>query len=142
MGPSDRNIKENFEEIDPKAVLEKVANLPITQWNYIADQADTLHLGPMAQDFAAAFGLGNNEKRISMMDSDGVALAAIKGLNQIVEDKDKEILKLKKESEAQAKLIAKLALRLNAIEDAVSKPTQEQSNAHVLSTSSKTKPRF
>ena len=119
LGPSDRNIKENFQEIEPKEVLAKVATLPITKWNYKEDENRTLHLGPMAQDFAAAFGLGDNEKRISMMDSDGVALAAIKGLNQIVEEKDKEIKDLKGTVEKQRELMMELAERLERLEAAV-----------------------
>jgi hypothetical protein len=126
LGPSDRNLKENFEEIDAKEVLAKVANLPITKWNYKADENRTLHIGPMAQDFKAAFGLGDNEKKISMMDSDGVALAAIKGLSQIVDDKNKEIANLKDTVKAQAELadrqaelLVELAERLERLEAAV-----------------------
>ncbi len=91
QGPSDVNSKENFEEIDAKEVLRKVADLPITRWNYISDEGKTSHVGPMAQDFKAAFQVGTSEKHISMMDSDGVSLAAIKGLSQIVDDKEKTI---------------------------------------------------
>ena len=119
LGPSDRNIKENFQDIEPKEVLAKVATLPITKWNYKDDENHTLHLGPMAQDFAAAFGLGDNEKRISMMDSDGVALAAIKGLNQLVEEKDKEIKDLKGTVEKQRELLIELAERLERLEASV-----------------------
>jgi len=45
----------------------------------------------MARDFHAAFGLGESEKRINTVDADGVALAAIQGLNQKLEEKDREI---------------------------------------------------
>jgi hypothetical protein len=116
LGPSDRNLKENFAEIDAKEVLAKVAKLPITKWNYKADQTQTLHIGPMAQDFKAAFGLGDSDKKISMMDSDGVALAAIKGLSQIVDDKEKEITNLKDTVKNQAEMIAELAERLERLE--------------------------
>jgi hypothetical protein len=36
-------------------------------------------MGPTAQDFRAAFGLGPNDTTISVVDADGVALAAIQG---------------------------------------------------------------
>ena len=81
---SDRNLKENFQPVTPLQVLEKVVGLPISQWNFKTD-ADATHVGPMAQDFRAAFGLGTDERHIATVDADGVALAAIQGLNQKVE---------------------------------------------------------
>jgi hypothetical protein len=82
-GSSDRNRKENFETIDVQAVLERVAAMPIQRWNYIGEE--TPHLGPVAQDFHGAFGVGLDDKHISMVDADGVALAAIQGLNEKLE---------------------------------------------------------
>jgi hypothetical protein len=93
---SDRNVKENFTAINPQQVLAKLAALPVTVWNYKRDSKDVQHLGPMAQDFQAAFGLdGADDKHISVIDENGVALAAIQGLNQKVEAKDAEIQDLK-----------------------------------------------
>jgi len=92
---SDRDTKENFAPVEPRAVLEQVAALPLSQWNYKAD-AGTRHLGPMAQDFYAAFGIGPDDKHIATVDADGVALAAIQGLNQIVREKDAKIRELEK----------------------------------------------
>lgn len=83
---SDRDRKENFSDVDSQSVLQKVIDLPISQWNYKSD-ADTPHMGPMAQDFYAAFGVGPDDKHISTVDVDGVALAAIQGLNRKLEDK-------------------------------------------------------
>ena len=99
---SDVNIKEGFQEIDAKEILRKVKNLPITRWNYIQDENDTAHIGPMAQDFAAAFKLGHSDKHISTIDSEGISLAAIKGLSLIMDEKDSTI-------SAQADEIAKQA---------------------------------
>lgn len=82
---SDRNVKENFRDVNAREVLEKVAALPITRWNFKAD-ATTEHLGPMAQDFYSAFGVGPDDKHIATVDADGVALAAVQGLNQKVEE--------------------------------------------------------
>ena len=78
---SDRNAKENFATIDPAAVLEKVARLPLQSWNYRNDENKVKHLGPMAQDFHAAFNVGPDDKHIATVDESGVALAAIQGLN-------------------------------------------------------------
>ena len=82
---SDRNAKENFTALDGKAVLAKVAALPVTKWNYKTDSSGAQHIGPMAQDFQAAFQLSADDTHISMVDADGVALAAIQGLNEKVE---------------------------------------------------------
>ena len=90
---SDRNSKEAFTAINPRAVLEKVSALPITEWKYKVEADGTEHIGPMAQDFHAAFGLnGADDKHISTVDEGGVALAAIQGLNEKVEGgmKDEE----------------------------------------------------
>jgi trimeric autotransporter adhesin len=51
---------------------------------------NTQHVGPMAQDFHAAFGVGPDDKHIATVDADGVALAAIQGLNQKLEQQLKE----------------------------------------------------
>ena len=91
---SDRNLKENFAAIDPADALEKVLALPITRWNFKNDSR-AQHIGPMAQDFHAAFGTGADDRHIATVDADGVALAAIQGLNQKLEQKDAEITELK-----------------------------------------------
>jgi trimeric autotransporter adhesin len=84
-GSSDRNVKEHFSPVSARDVLEKVSALPISEWNYKADNETLRHIGPMAQDFYAAFNVGMDDKHISMVDADGVALAAIQGLNEKVE---------------------------------------------------------
>jgi hypothetical protein len=94
---SDRNLKANFASIDSCAVLNKVLNLPISTWNYKAEDVATRHLGPMAQDFHAAFGLGSDDRSIGTVDEEGVALAAIQGLYQVVAEKDQRITQLEKE---------------------------------------------
>jgi hypothetical protein len=108
---SDRNLKENFAPVSPREVLDKVAALPIQKWNFKSDTA-TPHLGPMAQDFHAAFGLGTDDKHIATVDADGVALAAIQGLNQKMEElkselnrRDAENTELKQRLEALEQMI-------------------------------------
>jgi hypothetical protein len=85
VSSSDRNRKENFQPVEPSEVLAKVVALPITQWNFKADRVR--HVGPMAQDFHAAFSVGPDDQHIATVDADGVALAAIQGLNQKTEDR-------------------------------------------------------
>ncbi|HUA65817.1 MAG TPA: tail fiber domain-containing protein [Alphaproteobacteria bacterium] len=88
---SDRNAKENLTRVNPETVLSKVASLPVAEWNYKTDKYAE-HIGPMAQDFHAAFGLnGSDDKHISVVDEGGVALAAIQGLNQKVDELKAEL---------------------------------------------------
>jgi hypothetical protein len=107
---SDRNLKENFRPVDNQTVLAKVAALPVTEWNYKSDSQSIQHMGPMAQDFQAAFGLdGRDDKHISVVDEGGVALAAIQGLNAKVEEKEAEIQQLHQQLAALQALIQQLA---------------------------------
>jgi hypothetical protein len=97
---SDRNAKQNFEPVDSKEILERVTNLPLTSWSYRSESNSVRHLGPVAQDFHAAFGLGADDKHIAGLDSSGVALAAIQGLSQELKAKQTEIDQLKQRLEA------------------------------------------
>ena len=104
-----RNAKEHFTTISPAEMLEKVALLPISQWNYKTDPADHKHVGPMAQDFHTMFGLnGAEDKRISLTDEGGVALAAIQGLNQKLDEKDVEIQTLEQQNDSLTERLNKL----------------------------------
>jgi hypothetical protein len=81
---SSREFKQGIVAIDSMDVLDKVTALPISIWRY-KNSAEGNHVGPMAEDFKAAFGLGNDAQHIATVDADGVALAAIQGLNQKLE---------------------------------------------------------
>jgi hypothetical protein len=110
VNASDRNSKEAFAAINPRTVLEQVSALPITQWKYKVDAEGTEHLGPMAQDFHAAFGLnGPDDKHIATVDEEGVALAAIQGLNQKLDE-------LKSELDSRNEENARLKARLDRME--------------------------
>ncbi|PTA67208.1 tail fiber domain-containing protein [Deinococcus arcticus] len=87
---SSRDVKQDFRAVDPVAILNKVAKLPITTWKYRGDTSGGRHLGPMAQDFKAAFNLGTEDTSIGVLDEGGVALAAIQGLNRKLEAKLEE----------------------------------------------------
>jgi hypothetical protein len=96
---SDRNLKTDFAPVDAASVLERVTALPIQQWRFQTEPEGVKHFGPMAQDFRTAFGLGEIPTAIATVDADGVALAAIQGLNRKLETqleaKDAEIGALK-----------------------------------------------
>jgi hypothetical protein len=110
---SDRNAKRDFAPVDSREILEKVAHLPIQTWVFKED-ALVPHIGPMAQDFHAAFGVGPDDKHIATVDADGVALAAIQGLNRKLEDTLK----------ARDERIAGLERRLATLERIISAGTQ------------------
>jgi hypothetical protein len=82
---SSRALKTAFESIDAGEVLARLLALPLTRWQYRASPAEGVHLGPVAEEFHAAFGLGADGQAISTVDADGVALAAIQGLNAKLE---------------------------------------------------------
>jgi hypothetical protein len=110
---SDRKLKENFKPVDCQSVLEKVVAMPLTTWNLKSQSPEIRHIGVMAQDFKAAFAVGEDDRHISTSDADGVAMAAIKALNQNVDDlktelkrRDAENAQLKQRLETLEKLFA------------------------------------
>jgi hypothetical protein len=88
---SDRNAKTSLATVDRYQILEHLSRLPITTWSYKTQMPHVRHLGPTAQDFYESFGLGVDDKYISMVDADGVALAAIQGLYGLVKEKEGQI---------------------------------------------------
>jgi len=76
---SDRNQKHAIVPVDTEAVLQKLGKLPVATWTYNFENG-VRHMGPMAQDFAAAFDVGATNRRIFTVDADGVALASIQAL--------------------------------------------------------------
>jgi hypothetical protein len=96
---SDRNAKTDIRSVDTAEVLERVTQLPIQQWRFRTEGEEVKHVGPMAQDFYAAFGLGEIPTAIATVDADGVALAAIQGLNRKLAEelkrRDMEIVELR-----------------------------------------------
>ncbi len=110
---SDVHGKHAIDPVDAREVLEKVAAMPISTWQWKAEPGTVRHMGPMAQDFHSAFGLGNSDTQIVTIDADGVALAAIQGLNAKLEAergaKDAEIAALRAELVAIRSVLATIA---------------------------------
>lgn len=113
---SDRALKDNFTPVDGQKVLARLAEIPITTWSYKAQDSSTLHMGPAAQDFYAAFGLGEDDKHISTVDAEGVALAAIQGLYQLSQEQEAHIQELEAENAALQKRLDDLEARVAALE--------------------------
>ncbi len=112
---SDRAAKENITPVDSQEILKQLASLPIATWNYKSQEATVRHIGPMAQDFAR-LRVGEDNNYIDEMDANGVALAALQGLDQIVSQQNTRIKELQHANAAQQSQIAELSARLNRIE--------------------------
>ena len=97
---SDRNQKKNVTPADTDAILKKVSRLPISNWTYNEEPTAVRHLGPMAQDFRASFGLGEDDRSFHSVDAHGVALAAIQALERVVSQQEQRIDKLERENRA------------------------------------------
>jgi len=78
-------MAEANEPVDGYEILDKLVALPISTWNYTWDPPTTRHLGPMAQDFMATFGLGDDDKVINMVDANGVNMVAIQALHRKIQ---------------------------------------------------------
>jgi hypothetical protein len=117
---SDRNRKENFLALEGEDVLARLRRVPVSSWNYITQDRSIRHMGPMAQDFYAAFGLGENELMINSVDIDGVNMAAIQALTARTDALQSENAALRQEN---ADLRARVE-RIEAILAAQAAPRQ------------------
>jgi hypothetical protein len=120
---SDRNQKEAIEPVNVDDVLNRLAGLDISSWRYLRSDNGVRHIGPMAQDFYAAFGFGVSNITISTIDAQGIAFAAIQALNQRLMDSNDELHAevdaLKSQSDRMQELAdrnAALEKRLTALE--------------------------
>lgn len=88
---SSRETKTDFEAVEDAWVLERLARLPISVWRYKHMPETDRHMGPMAEDFYAAFGLGPDDKHISPKDIAAVSMVAAKALNDRVRSLDDQV---------------------------------------------------
>lgn len=114
---SDINRKENFRDIDYEEILEKLASLPITEWQFKGETAR--HIGPMAQDFHDAFGLGQSRTTIATVDADGIIMAAIQAQLKLFHHLQQETRSLQEEIKrmrTQFEIIKDFTARLEQLE--------------------------
>jgi hypothetical protein len=118
---SDRRLKTSFFSVDGQEILERLKSIPIMSWRYRAEDSGVRHIGPTAQDFQKAFQLGGDERYISGVDADGVAMAAIQSLYEMVKERDKtieshenRIREMEANLAAQTRLMAELEARLQS----------------------------
>ncbi len=112
---SDSNAKQNIVKIDYEELLNRLDSVPVYLWSYKTQDPAVRHMGPMAQDFYRAFGLGNSDRMISAVDIDGVNLALLKGLkteldkrNQAYEELLLQYLELERQKERIESLLQEL----------------------------------
>lgn len=117
VNSSDRGVKRNFEPVDNQAILQKVADLSISTWSYTAEDESIRHMGPIAQDFYEAFGLGYSESTIATIDIDGVTLSAIKGLHELVQAQQAQITAQQSTITTLQQQLADLEARVSALEN-------------------------
>lgn len=119
LGVSDVNAKEHFSDVSGEDVLQRIAGMPVREWSYKAQDAAIRHMGPTAQDFHAAFGLGEDPLRIGTMDADGVILASVKALENRTRIAGEERAALLAEIERLKAENSALDARLAAVEQAL-----------------------
>ena len=119
--PSDRRRKGNFARVNTSQVLTRVMSLPVQTWNYLGQSPEIRHIGPMAQAFHQAFhrafGTGDDEASIALVDANGVALAAIQAVNERLQ--------------TQAVQLTAIEARLAALEATTATSSVEQVVANV-----------
>jgi parallel beta-helix repeat protein len=117
-GVSDRNAKTAIVALNGAEVLTKLTALPVSQWAYKKEPAVN-HIGPMAQDFYGAFGLGADDKHLAPGDLAGVAVIGVKALHKMIEARDATIAaheaKIVEQESKIATQAAKLAERATEI---------------------------
>jgi len=119
---SDRDLKEAFAPVDDLEILARLAQLPVTTWSYKV-RPGVRHIGPTAQDFYAAFGVGEDDRHIASLDAAGVCLAGIQGLHRLSQEQAARIEALEAENamldqrvRAAEQRMGELEARLTALE--------------------------
>lgn len=115
---SDVNRKHFFLSVSGEDVLDRLRRMPVSTWSYRVDDARTRHIGPTAQDFHRAFGLGSDSVTIATIDADGVALAAAKALDQQAQSQQAQIDALRAENAELRRVNDEILRRLERIERA------------------------
>ena len=105
---SSRLLKTDFADVDGEGVLAKLREMPVQSWSYSAE-GPARHIGPMSQDFHAAFGLGSDDKTIGVLDAAGVSIVGVKAL-------EARTTQLQQENAQLRSALAGLEARLAAVE--------------------------
>ena len=108
LSDEDSKIKESV--LDDLDMLERLNRLPISNWRYHGQ--DVNHMGPMAQDIHAIFGVGDLD-RVSTLDSDGIILSALRGMTQLKDQMQDRVERLHAEIMSNEKTIEDAATEID-----------------------------
>lgn len=125
---SDRNAKTGIERVDGGAVLAQLMAVPIQRWTYKSDVESVPHMGPMAQDFHAAFGVGSDSTRIASVDADGVALASIQGLYELVQVQQVELAARRAKEAALEEQVAAQRIEIEVLRKGANNQAQQMAD--------------
>lgn len=110
---SSQNAKINFAPVEGQSILSRLATVPIQTWNYKSQDPSIRHIGSMAEDLYKVFGVSEDNKYINTVDANGIALASIQGLYQIVQEKDDQIATQQQKIESLEVAIKRLEKAIN-----------------------------
>jgi hypothetical protein len=113
---SSRTVKENFEPVDGEGLLAAIRTVPLSTWNYILEGDSVRHLGPMAEDFRAAFGLGENATTIAVTDMAGVTFAGVQALERRTAQLETRLADAERRAAAAEASLARALERIAALE--------------------------
>jgi len=119
---SDRNRKENFVAVEGEDLLLRLRSVPVSTWNYLSQDRSIRHMGPMAQDLYAAFGLGESDRLINSLDIDGVNLAGVQALTARTDQLRAQVQSLTDENGALRGRVTELEARLQRLEALLARP--------------------
>lgn len=92
---SSETVKQAIEPLDESEIIRRISNVGIHEWSY-TNNPDIRHIGPMAEEFYAAFGLGSSERSISASNMAGLGLAGIQALEARNRELEERLAKLEK----------------------------------------------
>jgi hypothetical protein len=108
---SSRMLKDHFGGVDGEELLGRVRGVPVNTWSYVAEGGQVRHLGPVAEDFRAAFGLGVDDRSIGLLDIDGVNFAGVKALEARTTGQAERIRQLEAEVDELRRMVEALVAR-------------------------------
>jgi trimeric autotransporter adhesin len=114
---SSRTLKENFLAVDGEELLRRVRATPVSSWNYVEEEGRPRHLGPMAEDFHQAFGLGDTPTGIGHLDIAGVTFAGVQALEVRTAEQAEAIRALSAENAALRNRLARLERLMEGLLD-------------------------
>jgi hypothetical protein len=126
---SSRLLKDRFEDVEGEDVLARIRGVPVTTWSYTGESGGVRHMGPFAEDFRAAFGLGTDDTSIGHLDISGVTFAGVQaldartqGMQTTIAEQAREIGELRSDNASLRAANARMEARMARLEALVAPP--------------------